>query len=139
MDNSDYRRRWTNNLPFEDKGKVYHIANDENNNPIILSVTPDQRAVIMAIDLTGAEERKARAAGTQPAGKLTLEDLKKDPSVMQTIRRYSYDRYGTDYVDPDEALEDFLSEYRGIQNNTMNALPLLTMRLRLRMRIIKHS
>jgi hypothetical protein len=25
---------------FEDKGKVYRIANDENNNPIILSVTP---------------------------------------------------------------------------------------------------
>jgi hypothetical protein len=76
----------------------------------------------MAIDLTGAEERKARAAGIQPVHKLTFEDLKKDPSVMQTIRRYSYDRYGTDYVDPDEALEDFLSEYRGIQNNTFNAL-----------------
>jgi hypothetical protein len=90
----------------------------------------------MAIDLTGAEERKARAAGIQPvqpvqpvqpeeskpSGKLTFEDLKKDPSVMQTIRRYSYDRYGTDYIDPDEALEDFLSEYRGIQNNTVNAL-----------------
>jgi hypothetical protein len=25
---------------FEDKGKVYRIANDENSNPIILSVTP---------------------------------------------------------------------------------------------------
>jgi hypothetical protein len=87
----------------------------------------------MAIDLTGAEERKARAAGIQPvqptqpeeskpSGKLTFEDLKKDPSVMPTIRRYYQDRYGTDYLDKDEALEDFLSEYRGIQNNTFNTL-----------------
>jgi hypothetical protein len=87
----------------------------------------------MAIDLTGAEERKARAAGTQPvqpvqpeepkpSGKLTFDDLKKDPSVMQTIRRYYQDRYGTDYLDQDEALEDFLSDYRGIQNNTVSAL-----------------
>jgi hypothetical protein len=52
---------------------------------------------------------------------LTFDDLKKDPSVMQTIRKYTRDRYGTDYLDQDEALEDFLSEYRGIQNNTMNA------------------
>jgi hypothetical protein len=78
----------------------------------------------MAIDLTGAEERRARAAGTQPVQpvKLTFDDLKKDPSVMQTIRKYTRDRYGTDYIDPDEAIEDFLSEYRGIQNNTINAL-----------------
>jgi hypothetical protein len=60
----------------------------------------------------------------KPSGKLTFDDLKKDPSVMQTIRRYSQDRYGTDYLDQDEALEDFLSEYRGIQNNTFNALDL---------------
>jgi hypothetical protein len=86
---------------FEDGGKVYRISNDENNNTDYPKCNACQRAVIMAIDLTGAEERKARAAGTQPvqpvqpvqpeepkpSGKLTFDDLKKDPSVMQTIRK----------------------------------------------------
>ena len=53
---------------------------------------------------------------------LTLEDIKQNQSLMRTIARYSRDRYGKDYVDPNKAVEDFLSEYRGIQNNTMNAL-----------------
>jgi hypothetical protein len=53
---------------------------------------------------------------------LTLEDIKQNQNLMRTITRYSRDRYGKDYVDPDEAVEDFLSEYRGIQNNTVNAL-----------------
>lgn len=53
---------------------------------------------------------------------LTLEDIKQNQDLMRTITRYSRDRYGKDYVDPDKAVEDFLSEYRGIQNNTMNAL-----------------
>ena len=53
---------------------------------------------------------------------LTLEDIKKNTNLMGTIARYSSDRYGKNYFDPDEAVEDFLSEYRGIQNNTMNAL-----------------
>jgi hypothetical protein len=57
----------------------------------------------------------------KPSG-TTFDDLKKDPSVMQTIRKYTRDRYGTDHIDPDEAIEDFLSEYRGIQNNTFKAL-----------------
>jgi hypothetical protein len=50
---------------------------------------------------------------------LTLEDIKQNQNLMRTITRYSRDRYGKDYVDPDEAVEDFLSEYRGIQNNTV--------------------
>ena len=41
---------------------------------------------------------------------------------MSTITRYTSDRYRKNYFDADEAVEDFLSEYRGIQNNTMNAL-----------------
>lgn len=41
---------------------------------------------------------------------------------MRTIDRYSRERYGRGYADPDKAVEDFLSEYRGIQNNTVNAL-----------------
>jgi hypothetical protein len=53
---------------------------------------------------------------------LTLEDIKKNTNLMGTIARYASDRYGKNYFDPDEAVEDFLSEYRGIQNNTMNAL-----------------
>jgi hypothetical protein len=53
---------------------------------------------------------------------LTLEDIKKNTNLMRTIARYARDRYGKNYFDPDEAVEDFLSEYRGIQNNTMNAL-----------------
>jgi hypothetical protein len=53
---------------------------------------------------------------------LTLEDIKKDQDLMRTITRYSRDRYNKDYVDPDKAVEDFLSEYRGIQNNTVSAL-----------------
>jgi hypothetical protein len=53
---------------------------------------------------------------------LTLEDIKKNTDLMRTITRYASDRYGKNYFDPDEAVEDFLSEYRGIQNNTMNAL-----------------
>lgn len=53
---------------------------------------------------------------------LTLEDIKKDSDLMRTIDRYSRDRYGRGYAEADEAVEDFLSEYRGIQNNTMNAL-----------------
>lgn len=53
---------------------------------------------------------------------LTLEDIKQNQNLMRTITRYSRDRYGKDYVDPNKAVEDFLSEYRGIQNNTMNAL-----------------
>lgn len=53
---------------------------------------------------------------------LTLEDIKKDSDLMRTIDRYSRDRYGRGYADADNAVEDFLSEYRGIQNNTMNAL-----------------
>jgi hypothetical protein len=53
---------------------------------------------------------------------LTLEDIKKNTDLMGTITRYASDRYGENYFDPDEAVEDFLSEYRGIQNNTMNAL-----------------
>jgi hypothetical protein len=55
---------------------------------------------------------------------LTLEDIKKNTNLMGTIARYASDRYGKNYFDPDEAVEDFLSEYRGIQNNTMNALNL---------------
>jgi hypothetical protein len=53
---------------------------------------------------------------------LTLEDLKKDKDLLRTISQYTRDRYNKNYTNPDEALEDFLSEYRGIQNNTMNAL-----------------
>lgn len=53
---------------------------------------------------------------------LTLEDIKKDDDLMRTIDRYSRERYGRGYADPDKAVEDFLSEYRGIQNNTVNAL-----------------
>ena len=41
---------------------------------------------------------------------------------MRTINKYARDRYGKNYFDPDEGVEDFLSEHRGIQNNTMNAL-----------------
>jgi len=52
----------------------------------------------------------------------TLEDIKKNTDLMRTITRYARDRYQQNYFDPDEAVEDFLSEYRGIQNNTMNAL-----------------
>jgi hypothetical protein len=52
----------------------------------------------------------------------TLEDIKKNTNLMGTIARYASDRYGKNYFDPDEAVEDFLSEYRGIQNNTVNAL-----------------
>ena len=40
---------------------------------------------------------------------------------MRTITRYASDRYRKNYFGADEAVEDFLSEYRGIQNNTMNA------------------
>ena len=95
----------------------------------------------MAIDLIGVEElkaRKARAAGTQPV-KLTFDYLKKDPSVMQTIRRYSQDRYGTDYLDQDKALEDFLSEYRGIQNNTFKALTFANYASEIKIQSIKNS
>jgi len=53
---------------------------------------------------------------------LTLEDLKKDKDLLRTISQYTRDRYNKNYTNPDEALEDFLSEYRGIQNNTMNAV-----------------
>jgi hypothetical protein len=53
---------------------------------------------------------------------LTLEDLKKNKELLNTISQYTRDRYKRDYTNSDEALEDFLSEYRGIQNNTMNAL-----------------
>lgn len=53
---------------------------------------------------------------------LTLEDLKKDKDLLRTISQYTRDRYNKNYTNPDEALEDFLSEYRGIQNNTFNAL-----------------
>ena len=53
---------------------------------------------------------------------LTLEDIKKDSDLMRTIDRYSRDRYNRGYADANNAVEDFLSEYRGIQNNTMNAL-----------------
>jgi hypothetical protein len=53
---------------------------------------------------------------------LTLEDIKKDNDLMLTIDRYSRDRYNRGYADPDKAVEDFLSEYRGIQNNTVSAL-----------------
>jgi hypothetical protein len=41
---------------------------------------------------------------------------------MRTITRYASDRYRKNYFGADEAVEDFLSEYRGIQNNTVNAL-----------------
>jgi hypothetical protein len=40
QDNSDRDKNGRIIYTFEDGGKVYHIANDENNNPIILSVTP---------------------------------------------------------------------------------------------------
>jgi hypothetical protein len=53
---------------------------------------------------------------------LTLEDIKKDSDLMRTIDRYSRDRYNRGYADADKAVEDFLSEYRGIQNNTVSAL-----------------
>jgi hypothetical protein len=53
---------------------------------------------------------------------LTLEDIKKDSDLMLTIDRYSRDRYNRGYANPDKAVEDFLSEYRGIQNNTVKAL-----------------
>jgi hypothetical protein len=53
---------------------------------------------------------------------LTLEDIKKNTDLMRTITRYASDRYRKNYFDANEAVEDFLSEYRGIQNNTMNAL-----------------
>jgi hypothetical protein len=53
---------------------------------------------------------------------LTLEDIKKDNDLMLTIDRYSRDRYNRGYADADKAVEDFLSEYRGIQNNTVSAL-----------------
>jgi hypothetical protein len=53
---------------------------------------------------------------------LTLEDLKKNKELLNTISQYTRDRYKRDYTNSDEALEDFLSEYRGIQNNTVNAL-----------------
>ena len=53
---------------------------------------------------------------------LTLEDIKKNTDLMRTINKYARDRYGKNYFDPDEGVEDFLSEYRGIQNNTVNAL-----------------
>jgi hypothetical protein len=55
---------------------------------------------------------------------LTLEDIKKNTDLMRTITRYASDRYRKNYFDADEAVEDFLSEYRGIQNNTVNALNL---------------
>jgi hypothetical protein len=53
---------------------------------------------------------------------LTLEDIKKNTDLMRTITRYASDRYRKNYFDANEAVEDFLSEYRGIQNNTVNAL-----------------
>jgi hypothetical protein len=53
---------------------------------------------------------------------LTLEDIKKNTDLMRTITRYASDRYRKNYFGADEAVEDFLSEYRGIQNNTVNAL-----------------
>jgi hypothetical protein len=53
---------------------------------------------------------------------LTLEDLKKNKELLNTISQYTRDRYKRDYTNSDEALEDFLSEYRGIQNNTFKAL-----------------
>jgi hypothetical protein len=53
---------------------------------------------------------------------LTLDDIKKNTDLMRTINKYARDRYGKNYFDPDEGVEDFLSEYRGIQNNTVNAL-----------------
>ena len=53
---------------------------------------------------------------------LTLEDIKKNTNLMGTIARYASDRYRKNYFGADEAVEDFLSEYRGIQNNTVNAL-----------------
>jgi len=40
QDNSDRDENGRIIYTFEDNGKVYRIANDENSNPIILSVTP---------------------------------------------------------------------------------------------------
>jgi len=59
---------------------------------------------------------------TEEKQPLTLEDIKKNTDLMRTITRYSSDRYRKNYFDADKAVEDFLSEYRGIQNNTLNAL-----------------
>lgn len=80
------------------------VTGDTDNNPS-LRVDPKYQNIQFSMENT-----------------LSLEDIKKDQDLMRTITRYSRDRYNKDYVDRDKAVEDFLSEYRGIQNNTMNAL-----------------
>ena len=52
----------------------------------------------------------------------TRESLAKDEDFLADIREYAYARYGEGIASDQEAVDQFLSEYRGINSNSMNMI-----------------